>query len=91
MSKNKNVEVSEVEIGDALQQICELSNGRKGVVLNKNSAVGIDNVLSGSEPDIEKVASNPENSKVIKNNDPALEKDSKKANTKKQVSSVKPK
>lgn len=65
MSNTKKIEISNVSMEEALSEIADLSSGKQGLIINKKSMDGISNILSGEKVDIEQVASNPENNKII--------------------------
>ena len=68
MSNTQKIEVSNISLEDALLEISELSKNSEGLIVNKRSMEGLSQVLSGQSVDIENVAANNENNKIISTN-----------------------
>lgn len=93
MSITKKIEVSEVGFEEALNQITELSNGKNGLIVNKNARSGLSSILTGENKEIENIAKNENNFKEVKKNiqplKPKKEVVSKKENKKNNIPTIK--
>lgn len=65
MSNTKKIEISNVDIKEALLEIKNLSNNQAGVIYNKNAQESIAKILSGDNIEIDNVASSNENNKIV--------------------------